>query len=158
LYTRPAEVALFDATLAAHLCSIPDGLPRDSGVAIGQYVASQILAWRASDGSANSVSYTIGTDSGDWQPTPPGFAMTPATPQWPYVTPFALVIGSQFRPGPPPELTSADYREAFEQVRSVGGNGTTTLSSRTPEQTETALFWGGVGRYIGANFFLPTAP
>jgi len=49
-------------------------------------------------------------------------------------------------PGPGPGvLTSADYTEAFQEVQALGGNGTTTPSTRTPEQTEIALFWAGVG-------------
>jgi hypothetical protein len=145
LYTRAAEVALFNATLSGDLCAIPDGPAKNDGVAIGHYVASQILAWRANDGSSNVVPYAIGSTPGDWQPTPPAFAGTPATPQWPYVTPFALTTGSQFRPGPPPALASSDYTEAFQQLLILGGNGTTTPSSRTPEQTEIAIFWAGVG-------------
>ena len=77
LYSRFAEVTLFDATLAADLCAIPDGPAKDHGVAVGQYVAGQILAWRANDGSNAVVPYTIGTDPGDWQPTPPNFTRTP---------------------------------------------------------------------------------
>jgi hypothetical protein len=92
------------------------------------------------------VAYVPGTDPGDWQPTPPNPPGTvPATPQWPYVTPFALSTGAQFRPGPPPALTSVEYTEAYREVKALGGNGTTTPSTRTPEQTEIAFFWAGVG-------------
>ena len=145
LYNRPAEIALFDSTLARHLCPIPDGPARNHGIVLGQYVATQMLLWRAGDGSTAVVPYSTGTHPGDWQPTPPNFAPTPATPQWGHVKPFALTSGSQFRPGPPPALTSADYTEAFQEVQALGGNGTTTPSTRTPEQTEIALFWAGVG-------------
>src|SRR5262249_10366434 len=87
-----------------------------------------------------------GTDPGDWQPTPPNPPGTqPATPQWPLVTPFALKEGDQFRPGPPPALTSADYTRAFREVKALGGDGITTPSTRTPEQPEIALFWAGLG-------------
>jgi hypothetical protein len=41
-------------------------------------------------------------------------------------------------------LTSADYTAAYLQVKALGGNGTTTPSTRTPEQTEIALFWSGL--------------
>jgi hypothetical protein len=145
LYSRPAEVALFNATLAADLCAIADGPAKDNGIALGQYVAGQIVSWRTNDGSSSVVTYTTGTNPGDWQPTPPTFALTPVTPHWGHVAPFALASGSQFRPGPPPPLTSADYREALEQVRAFGGNGTTTPSERTPEHTQIAFFWAGVG-------------
>ena len=113
------------------------------GIALGQHVAAEILAWRASDGSNGSVPYTIGTEPGDWQPTPPAFNPDPSTPQWGSVTPFALDEGSQFRPGPPPALTSADYTEAFLEVKDLGRIDSTT---RTPEQTEIALFWATAGR------------
>jgi PAP2 superfamily len=138
----PPEVAQFDSTLAADLAAIPDGQAETDGIALGQYVAGQILDWRANDGSSKVVPYQIGTNPGDWQPTPPAFNKTPVNTQWPYVTPFALTSGSQFRPGPPPDLTSADYTEAFQQVKALGGDGVTTPSARTPEQTEIAKFWG----------------
>src|SRR5262249_43932273 len=67
---------------------------------------------------------------------------TPALPQWPGVTPFALASGDQFRPGPPPALTSDDYTAAFREVESLGSISSTT---RTAEQTEIAKFWAGVG-------------
>jgi hypothetical protein len=145
LYNQAPEIARFDTLLAAELAEIPDGPAETAGIALGQSVAAQMLAWRANDGSSASVPYTIGHNPGDWQPTPPAFAQMPATPQWPYVTPFVLTSGDQYRPGPPPALTSADYTAAFQEVKALGGNGTTTPSTRTPEQTEIALFWAGVG-------------
>jgi hypothetical protein len=140
LFTQSADRARFDALLAAELAEVPDGPTETTGVALGSYVAGQILAWRANDGSAPPpvVTYTIGTDPGDWQPTPPAFNPIPATPWWPGVTPFAIESGSQFRPGPPPTLSSADYAAAFAQVKSLGELHSTT---RTPEQTEIARFW-----------------
>src|SRR5437588_372811 len=73
------------------------------GVAVGQEVAREILAWRSSDGSAAQVSYVPGSGPGVWQPTPPAF-LPAAAPQWANVTPFGIPGGSAFRPGPPPAL------------------------------------------------------
>jgi PAP2 superfamily len=134
LYPQPADRARFDALLTTQLAEVPDGQAETNGIALGQDVAAQILTWRANDGSGASVPYVIGTEPGDWRPT-----------QWPGVTPFALTQGDQFRPGPPPALTSADYTKAFREVKALGGNGTTTPSTRTPEQTEIAIFWAGLG-------------
>jgi PAP2 superfamily len=142
LYTQPADRALFDALLTTQLAEITDGQPETDGIALGHYVAGQMLAWRANDGSGLSVPYTIGHNPGDWQPTPPAYNPVPATPQWPGVTPFALESGSQFRPGPPPALTSADYAAAFNESKALGS---ITSSTRTPEQTEIAFFWAGLG-------------
>jgi membrane-associated phospholipid phosphatase len=154
LYTQPGEVARFDALLATQLGEVPDGSAEANGIALGNYVAGQMLAWRTNDHSGDSVPYTPGTGPGVWQPTPrpnpiPGGPELPglpaALPQWPLVTPFALASGDQFRPGPAPALTSAAYTEAYQEVKALGGNGTITASTRTPEQTEIALFWAGVG-------------
>src|SRR5438445_391280 len=40
--------------------------------------------------------------------------------QWPQVTPFALARADEFRPGPPPELTSDEYTSVFDEVKSLG--------------------------------------
>src|SRR5262249_43759873 len=82
----PSQASTFDAALAADLVGIPPGRARQ-GTEVGQAVAQQILTWRSTDGTTATVTYTPGTDPGDWQPTPP--ANLPAlAPQWPYVTPF----------------------------------------------------------------------
>jgi PAP2 superfamily len=142
LYTQAAERTRIDDLLNTQLGElITDGETGIAdGIALGQYVAGQILAWRTNDGSATppNVTYEIGSEPGDWQPTPPAFNPIPATPWWPGVTPFALESGSQFRAPPPPALSSDKYAEAFAQVKSLGRVDSTT---RTPEQTEIARFW-----------------
>ena len=44
-------------------------------------------------------------------------------------------------PGPPYALTRKKYTADFNEVKSLGGDGVTTPSARTAEQTEIALFW-----------------
>jgi hypothetical protein len=46
--------------------------------------------------------------------------------------------GSQFRADPPPSIYSRRYARDFEEVKSLGAIDSTT---RTPDQTEIALFW-----------------
>src|SRR5262245_47335345 len=154
LYDQPGERLRFDARLASHLAEVPNGPAETAGIRLGQFVAGEVLAWRANDHSGHRVIYTPGTGPGVWQPTPrPNPAPPPAelpglpasTPQWPLVTPFAMTSGDQFRPGPPPALTDADYTQACLEVKALGGNGTTTPSTRTPEQTEIALYWANAG-------------
>jgi hypothetical protein len=133
----PTDTALFQATYLSALADIPDGPAKDDGIAVGRFVAEQTLISRVTDGANAFVPYTPGTNPGDWRPTPPGFA--PAqTPQWPFVTPFALDSGSQFRPPPPPALTSAAYTAAFNEVKDLGRVDST---DRTAQQTEVARFW-----------------
>ena len=145
----PAQAGTFDSALAADLASIPPGLAMQ-GVAVGHEAARQILDWRSTDGSGATVPYTPGTDPGDWQPTPP--ANLPAlAPQWPYVTPFAMTSGSQFRPGAPPALDSAEYAAAFNEVKDLGRSDST---SRTEEQTQIARFWNdGLGTAFAYGYW-----
>ena len=54
------------------------------------------------------------------------------------ITPFAVASSSQFRPPPPPALTSAEYAAAFNEVKALGS---ATGSSRTADQTLVAGLW-----------------
>ncbi|MFG0284529.1 MAG: GC-type dockerin domain-anchored protein [Phycisphaerales bacterium JB039] len=138
----PTQAAAVDTLLDASLSAIPAGPGRDAGVAQGAFVAAEILAWRALDGSAASKPYTPTPEPGRWRPTPPGF-IAALLPQWPDVTPFAMTSGSQFRPPAPPPLISPEYTAAFDEVKAVGRFDSAT---RTADQTEIARIWeGGVG-------------
>src|SRR5262249_54291903 len=55
----PAHREALDATLAADLAGIPPGRAKQ-GIAVGQAVAHQILAWRSIDGSDRKVDYEPG--------------------------------------------------------------------------------------------------
>jgi membrane-associated phospholipid phosphatase len=136
----PTQATTLDLELKASLETIPDGDAKTAGIQVGQAAAQNILAARANDGSDKTVDYTPGTNQGDWQPTPPAYG-PPIQPQWPSVTPFCLQSGSQFRPPPPPALTSDEYTAAFNLTKDLGSIDST---SRTADQTESALFWEGI--------------
>jgi PAP2 superfamily len=143
----PGQKPLFDAELATTLAQISDD-PSDPGRSVqggltwGTTVAHDILTWRATDGSAASPPpYVVGSAPGDWQPTPPLFLTPPQAPlfrQFATMTPFALTSPAQFLPPGPPPLTSARYARDLAQVQALGSAASTT---RTTEQTQTAIFW-----------------
>jgi hypothetical protein len=54
------------------------------------------------------------------------------------VTPFVLDSGDQFRPAPPPALTSPQYAAAINEVQSLGSATSTT---RTADKTVIGKFW-----------------
>ncbi len=135
----PSLQSTFAAALTSSLATVPDGIREDQGVAAGQFVADAILALRASDGATTVVSYTPGTNPGDWIPTPPAFA-APVLPQWPFVDIWAMDSGDQFRPLAPPELNSDPYAVDYNMVKDLGSLSSTT---RTADQTEIAKIWAG---------------
>jgi hypothetical protein len=139
----PAQKPLFDAQLAATLAQLSDdpahpGQSVKRGLAWGKTVATDILAWRATDGyTAVLPPYVPGTAPGDWQPTPPLFG-PPLFRQFATMVPFALTSPGQFLPPGPPPLTSARYAQDLAEVQALGG---ATSSVRTADQTQTAIFW-----------------
>ena len=137
----PAFKAQLDQQLQQSLAQILDGQPKTDGIAIGVAVADQILAARKNDGANNPPApYTFGTAPGDYQSTPPNFPPQPQFTHWPRVTPFALNRASQFRPGPPPALTSDEYSDDFNEVKSLGIASSTAA---TPDEALTGRFWNG---------------
>src|SRR3984893_1713286 len=136
----PAFQSTLDAELQQDLAQIPDGQNKADGIAVGQNVAAQILSSRSNDGSGvTPPPFIPGNQPGGYQLTPPNFAAADFT-QWPQVTPFGLARADEFRPGPPPELTSDEYTSVFDEVKSLGFIHSTT---RTPEQTLIGTFWNG---------------
>ncbi len=111
----PAQRSMLDAARERSLAEIPEGPSRDEGARAGEAAAAYLLELRAGDGAADAAGDDR-DDVGDlpgrpgiWTPTPPGLA-PPLDPGWGAVRPFLLRDGSQFRPGPPPALTSARRR------------------------------------------------
>jgi membrane-associated phospholipid phosphatase len=133
----PNHTSTFDALHAAILAGIPNGPQKTNGIAWGEFVATQILAARANDGSNAIVQPPGGSGPGVWVPTPP--ALLPyLLPQWGFVVPFAMSGSSQFRPPGPPALDSQQYAADYEEVKELGA---AVGSTRTEDQTEIALFW-----------------
>ncbi len=133
----PASASSFDALHAAILAAIPDGPQKTAGVVWGEFVANQILAARANDGSDAIVPPPGGSGPGVWVPTPPAF-LPYLLPQWGFVTPFAMSSSAQFRPPGPPALDSHRYAADYNEVKELGA---AVGSTRTEEQTLIALFW-----------------
>lgn len=137
-----AGVASAEASYGAALAAIPDDQAKAQGISVGQAAAAAILSARAEDGAVGpflNFACPQNTKPGEYQ-------CTPGTPfivfeVWENVTPFVLNHSSQYRPGPPYGVEKKTYTDDLNEVKSLGGDGVTTSSSRTPDQTEIALFW-----------------
>jgi hypothetical protein len=138
----PSQKANFDAALADTLAGVPNGQAEDRGVAVGQYVAAQLLAARADDGSDATSNYHPIGKPGHHQPDPLHPDQGFLGPAWGQVTPLAVPDAAQFLAPPPPALRSVEYAAAFAEVATLGGDGIHTPTLRTAEQTQVGIFWG----------------
>ncbi len=137
----PSSQARLDADLTASLAQIPDGQAKRQGIRYGERAAIRIVRLRGNDGRSANVTFDELPAPGVWRPTPPAFA--PFFAPWlSRVRPLLLKSPTQLRPHAPPGLTSDKYEHDFEEVRDYGVR---LGSLRTPEQTETALFFSDIG-------------
>jgi hypothetical protein len=136
----PSQQAAIDKSYGAALAAIADGPAKTAGIAVGEQAAAAVLAWRADDNAGAPEQYRPATTAGVYVPTP-----VPAVPQWPQRKPWVMTSSDQFRPGPPPALSSELWARDYNEIRAVGAKNSTM---RTPAQTETARFWETNGPVI----------
>jgi hypothetical protein len=134
----PDQEPALQARLDKSLKQVKDGPAEAGGLSYGKFVADQVLAARAHDGSDAMVQYMPQSGPGKWRPDPLNPGQVAWGPGQGDVTPFAIDRGDQFAPPPPPALTSKQYTDAFNEVKSLGAKDSTT---RTPDQTQMGLFW-----------------
>ena len=129
----PAQKAAVDAAYQAALARIPDGPAKATGISAGEAAATAVLERRRDDGAAVPESYQPHATPGRYVPT-----VVPAVPQWPQRKPWLMSAAAQFRPGPPPALTSERWAADYNEIKAVGGRRSVI---RTQEQSEIARFW-----------------
>ena len=129
----PDQAKDFDAALQASLAGVPEGPGKAAGIRLGEQSATAMLADRAKDGADAPITYRPFTAPGKYVPT-----VFPASSTWNALKPFAIKSGDQFRPPPPPALTSAQWAKDYNEVKTLGGKA---AGSRTPEQNDIARFW-----------------
>ena len=128
----PSHQAAIDADYDAALKLVPDGPAKTGGIAVGEQAAAGCLS-RVDEGLTVPDTYRPHTTAGVYVPT-----MLPAVPNWGKRKPWAMSAGSQFRPGPPPGLTSERWARDYNEIKALGAKNST---QRTPEQTAIAKFW-----------------
>ena len=148
-----ASAANLDADYAAFLARTPDGVGEVHGTRVGRAAADAIIAQRAGDDLTTVHPIEVEPGIGVWEPTPPGFA--PMAVSWlGFVTPFVLESSTAIPlPGPDP-VGSAEYAVDYNEVKAKGAlNG----STRTGDETATALFWSTpVGPVVQYNMAMQT--
>lgn len=129
----PSQQAAIEKAYQAALGTIADGPAKSAGIAAGEKAAAAVLARRADDGATAPEAYRPHTTGGAYVPT-----VTPAVPHWAQRKPWLMTGPAQFRPGPPPALTSVTWARDYNEVKATGARNSTL---RSAEQTEIARFW-----------------
>ena len=129
----PNQKAAIDEAYAVSIKPIPEGDSKTQGISLGEQVAAAILAERATDGTSTPDTYRPITNPGVWVPTTP-----PITEQYARAKPWAMKSPDQFRPGPPPQLSSAIYTRDYNETKTLGD---AKSAARTAEQTALVRFW-----------------
>ena len=137
----PAFQTTLDSQLSEELAGLPADARRTQGEAVGHAVAAAVLDLRRDDGSAaQPIPFVFINAPGRYQSTPPNFPPEPQFTHWSHVMPFVLRRADQFRPGPPPALTSDAYGDSFNQVKALGIADSTAA---TPGEKLIGRFWNG---------------
>lgn len=137
----PSHAATFAAKLAEDLDSIADGADKQNGIALGQQTAAAILALRENDGSDIDEPYVVSDQPGRWRVDPLNPGQQALGNKWSLVKPFVMTRAEQFRVPPPPSIEGAEYAIAYDEAVQYGGDGVTTPTIRTPEQTQIGTYW-----------------
>jgi hypothetical protein len=136
----PTKAETIDSAYAASIAAVaasPEGIA--DGIVVGEAAANGVLAARVGDhrNDPDLEGYTPASGPGAWVPTPPAFA-NPQTPFLRFVTPFGYDDPARFRPRAPRALDRRTYTADYNEVKDLGR---ATDTSRTAEQSATALFW-----------------
>jgi len=135
----PGQLGTLQPLYDAYIAGLPDNPPgsKAAGIAIGEATAAAMLQARMNDGRFGPPPALYPPAPGIWRPTPPNFANDPA-PWVGNVRPFIVPSVEMLRTDGPNALTSAEYAEDFNEIKEVGSLTSTT---RTPDQTDAAIFW-----------------
>lgn len=138
-YYFSLQQSALDADYLAFMAAITDGAEKTAGIQVGIEAADELIALRQGDGLNANIGFTMPAPApGVWQ-LPAG--ASPLVPWMSQLRPFMLESPDQFRPGPPPDLSSTEWAEQYNEVLLYGHRDSLV---RTPEQTTAARFWSSV--------------
>lgn len=134
-----AKAADIESAYQKTLASMADGKSKTDGIKVGEQAAAAVIAARSGD-VLSGESYRPYTVPGVYVPT-----VVPLVSSWSQRKPWLMTTASQFRPGPPPKLTSEIWARDYNEIKAIGRK---EMSTRTTEQTDIARFWEATGASI----------
>jgi hypothetical protein len=144
--------AVIERAYQKMLAKNPDNDASRKGIAVGERAAADVLSKHTDDITGPIEPYRPFTTPGEYVVTtfPLGYAVAQHKP-------WFLKSSSQFRPGPPPSLKSAQWAKDYNEVKLMGALDST---ARTLEQTNIGRFWATAlpDVHIGVVSSLARAP
>jgi hypothetical protein len=140
----PSQGSHFATELLYDLGGIAHGKAKEDGIYLGKEAARLILLDRENDGSdalSQNEPYKFRPGPGFWAIDPLNPSQKPLGANWYKVRPFVLPNAAIVRSPAFPAFSSAQFAEAYAEVKRLGGDGITTPTERTQDQTEAGLFW-----------------
>src|SRR5439155_19305874 len=120
--------------------------PSATGTALGHGAAGTMLSASGTETSQLAqprmgIAFITGNDPGKWPQDPTSQFPLAIGAYWGSVQPFVLPSSNQFPAPTPPALNTAEYAAAYDETKSLGGDGIITPTTRTAEQTQAGMFW-----------------
>jgi hypothetical protein len=142
----PSQKEQCDKVLAEELAAIPAGRAKLEGIRTGARAARAILSRTANDGSKQAEptlgeTFTPSNLPGNWRQDPISQVPIALGAYWGKVRPLVIYSARGFRVPPPPDMNSIEYTSAYNEVKRLGGDGVTTPTERTEDQTNAAIYW-----------------
>lgn len=129
----PDQQSALGALLAETLNRVEEGAAKERALILGRKAAAGILELRGSDGSDGVETYRPVTQPGVYVPTALPISSTVGG-----FVPWVMASAGQFRPAPPPALTSETWTRDLNEIREIGGLNSKT---RSADQTDIGKFW-----------------
>jgi hypothetical protein len=118
----------------------------DPGLAVGYAAADRMLLEIRGTTTTIPLPFRGNTAIGQWRPTPPSEADM-AFVYLATTTPLTMTSPSQFRPGPPPAVTSDRYTKDYNEVKAIGSSLSHPSAGGCPAPADTDM-----ARFYSGNF------
>jgi hypothetical protein len=142
----PLQTEFTETALEDFLAGVTEDGAKAAGAEVGRAAARAILELRAEDGSAHpepviGVDFFPRNEPAAWGMDPISQIGVALGARWNEVAPFVMSSAEELRIPPPPPLLSAEYTAAFDELVRLGGDGETTPTERTEDQTMIGIYW-----------------
>jgi hypothetical protein len=131
---HPDQTAVTERTYRAAISRVTDGPAKDAGIALGTAIGKAAVRRRVNDGSNIVRDFATSEAPGKWRTVPQLFQNSAIND----TRPFLFRTIEDLPVLPPPALDSPLHQQQLQETRRLGS---VEHSTRTTQQTNSAIFW-----------------